>query len=207
MSNHHLINLHVQYNDISDVGAEHLSKMKSLTFLNISNNNIGKTGAQHLSSMIFLTTLYISRSNIGNLGDMYLSLMDNLNCLDVIGNQIDDDGAVFLSRMRYLDTLHYSSNPISKQRIENLCAARQENRRNNIRELVAIIPICSILGFDIVITALIISYLPKGLTLGQRIIERTKDKDFVSQTIKGSFFAYDNPEESANEILTLPRLI
>ena len=145
-----------------------------LTSLDVSENNIGDKGADYLSKMMNLTSLSVSDNRIGDIGAASLSMMSNLISLDVNFNHIRYPGATSLAGMKYLTHLSYTENLLIPSAKTSLQETRIENRRNNVRELFAAIPVCALFKLETHLTALILEYLPHGMTIGQKIIKNTE---------------------------------
>lgn len=91
VSNLNLKKLVVPCNEITDAGAEHLSKGKttsSLMVLDLSVNYIGYIGAVFIGGIKNLTDLNVRRNMILDAGAMFLLSMDSLRRLDVANNNL-----------------------------------------------------------------------------------------------------------------------
>lgn len=67
-ANPHIQTLNVSHNQLTQFGAEYLSRMTTIKSLNVSYNKLGKEGAREIAKMIHLIELDISGNNIGSAG-------------------------------------------------------------------------------------------------------------------------------------------
>lgn len=91
--------LNLSGNLVSDHGAVALARMSSLSDLDLRRNNIGDDGAIALAKLRALRDLNLSRNQITNKGVIALANLANLANLALAGNQITDKGAVALAKL------------------------------------------------------------------------------------------------------------
>ena len=96
--------------------------MQGLTSLNLSSNQIRDMSARYLSKMRSLTTLDLSRNRIGDAGTRYISRMWSLITLDLSQNCIGDAGARHISRILDLTSLNLGQ--VGVQYISNRMAQK-----------------------------------------------------------------------------------
>lgn len=90
--------LNVSFNEITDLGAIEIAKIKNLHTLEITNNKIGNKGAVVLAANPALKTLNISYNKIRNEGGMALANNRTLEILDIYVQKMNKKGTeAFLS--------------------------------------------------------------------------------------------------------------
>jgi Leucine-rich repeat (LRR) protein len=103
--------LYLGENNITEKGALFLSQMININILDLYGNKVGNVGATAFDNHPALHTLTLSRNGVGDLGAIALSKNGRLRNLDLSDNEVGDDGAMSF-RSSTLELLNLNNNKI-----------------------------------------------------------------------------------------------
>ncbi len=115
-----IVEVDLNYTQITDAGLVHLAGLTSLQTLALFNTQVTDAGLRHLKGLTSLQTLGLSNTQITDAGLVHLAGLTSLQGLNLSGTKITDAGLVHLKGLTSLQKLGLSNTQITNRGLVHL---------------------------------------------------------------------------------------
>ena len=119
------VDLNLMETKVSDVGLQHVAKLKNLRSLNIASTKVNGTGFRYLADLKHLRELNCNGSPIQDSASRYLKNTPSLSVLALSDTEVGDDGMIHISQLGSLGNLKINGTNVTDRGLRTLSSMKQ----------------------------------------------------------------------------------